>query len=175
MGRHITQRAVLEVALAAMVSACAGGSPAHSPATDSLEGPEIVAALDSVHGSQIKQHMSVLADDRLEGRGLGSAGYDEALAYVETTLKSYGLEPAGQQGGFHQRVPLRNSIVTEGGSSMTVRFGAKKKTLTYGRDYLLGADLLRGEVSIADAPVVFVGYGVSAPTLGYDDTRPEST
>ena len=46
---------------------------------------------------------------------------------------------------------------------------AKSKTLTYGKDYLLGADLLRSEVSIADAPVVFVGYGVSAPTLGYDD------
>ena len=169
MRRHITQWAVLEVALAAIVSACAGSSPTPSPATDSLDGPELISALDSIHGSQIKQHMSVLADDRLEGRGLGSAGYDGALAYVETTLKLYGLQPAGQQGGFHQRVPLRNSIVTEGTSSMTVRFGAKTKTLTYGKDYLLGADLLRSEVSIADAPVVFVGYGVSAPTLGYDD------
>ena len=168
MRRHITQWAVLEVALAAIVSACAGSSPTPS-ATDSLKGPELIAALDSIHGSQIKQHMSVLADDRLEGRGLGSAGYDDALAYVETTLKSYGLQPAGEQGGFHQRVPLRNSIVTEGTSSMTVRSGAKTKTLILGKDYLLGADLLRSEVSIADAPVAFVGYGVSAPTLGYDD------
>jgi Zn-dependent M28 family amino/carboxypeptidase len=84
-------------------------------------------------------------------------------------VQSYGLEPAGQQGRFRQRVPLRNSVVTEGTSSMTVRAGAKTKTLTYGKDYLLGADLLRSAVSIADAPVVFVGYGVSAPTLGYDD------
>ena len=82
MRRHITLRAVLEVALAAMVSACAGSSPTPSPAADSLDGPDLVSALDSIHGSQIKQHMSVLADDRLEGRGLGSAGYDAALAYV---------------------------------------------------------------------------------------------
>jgi Zn-dependent M28 family amino/carboxypeptidase len=169
MRRHITPWAVLEVALAAIVTGCAGSSPTASPAADSLDGPELVSALDSIKGSQIKQHMSVLADDRFEGRGLGSAGYDGALAYVETTLKSYGLQPAGQQGGFHQRVPLRNSIVTEGTSSMAVRLGAKTKTLTYGKDYLLGADLLRSEVSIADARVVFVGYGVSAPTLGYDD------
>jgi len=169
MRRHVTQWAVLEMALAVIVSACAGSSPTPPPAADSLDGPELVSALESIHGSQIKQHMSVLADDRLEGRGLGSAGYDEALAYVETTLKSYGLQPAGEQGGFHQRVPLRNSIVTEGTSSLTVRSGAKTRTLTYGKDYLLGADLLRPEVSIADAPVVFVGYGVSAPTLGYDD------
>jgi hypothetical protein len=169
MRRHLTQRAVLAVALAAIVSACAGSSPTASPATASLDGPAIVSALDAIHANQIKQHMSVLADDRLEGRGLGSAGYDGALAYVETTLKSYGLQPAGEQGSFRQRVPLRNSIVSEGTSSMTVRSGAKTKTLTYGTDYLLGADLLRNEVGIADVPVVFVGYGVSAPALGYDD------
>src|SRR5262245_3059124 len=168
MRRDTIHRAIFGMALAASVSACAGSSPTPS-ATDSLDGPELVAALDSIRGNQIKQHMSVLADDRLEGRGLGSAGYDAALAHVETALKSYGLQPAGQQGGFHQRVPLRNSIVTEGTSSMTVRVGAKTKTLTYAKDYLLGADLLRREVSIADTPVVFVGYGVSAPALGYDD------
>ena len=145
MRRHITQWAVLEVALAVIVSACAGSSPTSSPAVDSLDRPELTAALESILGSQIKEHMSVLADDRLEGRGLGSAGYDGALAHVEATLKSYGLRPAGQQGGFHQRVPLRNSIVTEGTSSMTVRSGAKAKTLTYGKDYLLGADLLRSD------------------------------
>ena len=91
MRRHITQWAVLEVALAVIVSACAGSSPTPSPAVDSLDGPELTAALDSIHGSQIKQHMSVLADDALEGRGLGTPGYDGALSYVETTLKSYGL------------------------------------------------------------------------------------
>jgi hypothetical protein len=169
MRGYTTHLAVLGVALAAVVSACAGSSPTPPPATDSLDGPEMGSALAAIQGSQIKQHMSVLADDRLEGRGLGSVGYDEALAHLETTLKSYGLQPAGQQGGFRQRVPLRNSIVTEGTSAMTVRSGEKTKTLTYGKDYLLGADLLRGEVSIADAPVVFVGYGVSAPALGYDD------
>jgi Zn-dependent M28 family amino/carboxypeptidase len=52
---------------------------------------------------------------------------------------------------------------------MTVHSAARKKTLAYGKDYLLGADLLRDQVSIEDAPVAFVGYGVSAPALGYDD------
>lgn len=169
MRRHITQWAVPGVALAAILSGCAGASPAPSPAADALDGPELATALASIQGNQVKQHMSVLADDRFEGRGLGSPGYDGALAYVETTLKSYGLQPAGEQGGFRQRVPLRNGIVSEGKSAMTVRSGAKTKTLTYGKDYMLGADLLRGDVDIANAPVAFVGYGVSAPALGYDD------
>ena len=52
---------------------------------------------------------------------------------------------------------------------MKVRAAAGTKTLVYGKDYLLGADPLREQVSVEDAPVVFVGYGVSAATLGYDD------
>jgi Zn-dependent M28 family amino/carboxypeptidase len=52
---------------------------------------------------------------------------------------------------------------------MTVHAASNKKTLTYGKDYLLGADYLRDQVSVENAPVVFVGYGVSAPALKYDD------
>ena len=150
-------RMVLGVALVALVTACGGPSPSRSRDAASLDAPEIKSALDGIQGSQIKQHMSVLADDAMEGRGLGTAGYESALRYVETTLRSYGLAPAGEAGGFRQRVPLRNSVVVEDASSMSVRSTAGKKTLVYGKDYLLGADALRDDVSIDDAPVVFVG------------------
>ena len=166
---HIVRRIVMVVASAAIVGAC--GSPDASSSRDraALDSPEIKSALDGIHGSQIKQHMSTLADDALEGRGLGTAGYESALRYVETTINSYGLVPAGEAGGFRQRVPLRNSVVVEDASSMAVGSAAGKKTLAYGKDFLLGADALRDDVSIEDAPVVFVGYGVSATALGYDD------
>jgi Zn-dependent M28 family amino/carboxypeptidase len=52
---------------------------------------------------------------------------------------------------------------------MRVTSSAGTQTLVYGVDYLLGADRLRDSVAIEDAQVVFVGYGVSAPALGYDD------
>ena len=65
-------RMILGLALVALGSAC-GGAPA-PPAQEvaSLDTPDIKAALEGIHGDQIKQHMSVLADDKLEGRGLGS-------------------------------------------------------------------------------------------------------
>lgn len=166
---HFGHRVALGVVLAALAGGC--GRAASSPNADAptLDSPEIAAAVDGIHGSRIKQHMSVLADDALEGRGLGSAGYEGALRYVETAVKSYGLAPAGEAGGFRQRVPLRNSVVVEDGSAMSVRSAAGERTLVYGKDYLLGADPLRADVRIDNAPVVFVGYGVSAPALGYDD------
>jgi Zn-dependent M28 family amino/carboxypeptidase len=162
-------RAALGVLLAALVSGCSGAPSPSNPGATALDSAEITTALGGIQGSQIKQHMTVLADDALEGRGLGTAGYEGALNYVETTVKSYGLAPAGDGGGFRQRVPLRNGVVVENGSAMRVRSSAGERTLVYGKDYLLGADPLRDDVRIDDAPVVFVGYGVSAPGLGYDD------
>jgi len=162
-------RLALGVATASLVAACSSAPPATAPGPVTLDTPEVGATLDGIDGGRVKQHMSVLADDKLEGRGLGTAGYDGALQYVEDAVKSYGLAPAGENGGYRQRVPLRNSVVVEAGSSMTVRGPKGARTLAYGRDFLLGADPLRAEVGIDDAPVAFVGYGVSAPSLGYDD------
>jgi len=173
MSLNIGRRIVVSIALVALVSACGGSAPepaaTPAPAAPSLDAPEIAAALKAFQGSAIKQHMSVLADDALEGRGLGSPGYEQALQYVEKTVTAFGLAPAGENGGFRQRVPLRNSVVVERGSSMKVRSGTGTKTLVYAKDYMLSADPLRAEVGIDDAAVVFVGYGVSAPALGYDD------
>ena len=169
MFRHYDRRLVPCIAVLALLSACGGSPSPPPPAAASLDSPEIATALKGFEGSQIKQHMSVLADDALEGRGLGSPGYEGALQYVEKAVTGYGLAPAGENGGFRQRVPLRNSAVVEDGSAMSVRSAGRTRTLAYGKDFLLGADPLREQVNIEDAQVAFVGYGVSAPALGYDD------
>lgn len=169
MFSHFGRRVIPGLALSALIGACAGSPATPAPDAASLDAPDIAAALAGIQGSQIKQHMSVLAGDELEGRGLGAAGYEGALRYVETTVKGYGLAPAGEAGGYRQRVPLRNSVVVENKSAMTMRSEAGTKTLVYGKDYLLGADPVRAEVTANDAPVAFVGYGVSASALGYDD------
>jgi len=163
------RRIALGVAVATLVSACGGSGSLPNQDPASLDTPEIATALQGFSGDQIRQHMSVLADDKLEGRGLGTAGYEGALSYVETTVTSYGLAPAGEGGGYRQRVPLRNSVVVEDASSMTVRSAAGARALAYGKDFLLGPDPLREEARIDDAPIAFVGFGVSAPALGYDD------
>jgi Zn-dependent M28 family amino/carboxypeptidase len=175
MNRQIAQQGFLGIVVAALVAAC-GGAPAATPpaatnpaAPVSIDTPELDAALKSISADRIKQHMTVLAGDELEGRGLGSKGYEGALQYVEKTLTADGLAPAGENGGFRQRVALRNSVVVQDASSVTLTTKSGKKTLVYGKDYLLSADQLRQEVGLADAPIAFVGYGVSAPAQGYDD------
>jgi len=171
MHRRMGQRGLLSIALAALAAACGGGPPA-APAAEtavSLDTPAIEAALEAINPDRIKQHMTVLASDEFEGRGLGSKGYEAALQYVEKSLTADGISPAGDNGAFRQRVPLRNSVVVQKASSLRVTSARGTRTLAYGKDYLLAADQRRENVSLEAAPVVFVGYGVSAPAQGYDD------
>ena len=52
---------------------------------------------------------------------------------------------------------------------MSIAGASGTRELEYNEDFYLSADALREEVELDDVPVAFVGYGVSAPGLGYDD------
>jgi len=154
-----------------VLSACSGAADSVSGRVEPVDlgRPDVEAALDAVSPGLIEGHMSVLADDSLAGRGPGTAGYEGAAAYAERTLRSLGLEPAGEDGTYRQSVPLRRSTVIERESSLSITGPDGIHTLAYDQDYYLGADPLRETVALEDVPVAFVGFGVSAPDLGYDD------
>lgn len=134
-----------------------------------LDAPDVAAALASMDAATIEHHIRVLAHDSLEGRAPGTAGFAGAARYVEESLRAMGLQPAGVDGTFQQPVPLRRATVVESESAMTVETPEATTTLAYDVDFYLGADPLRESVQVRSAPVVFVGFGVSAPGLGYDD------
>jgi len=134
----------------------------------SFDTPEVEAALASITPDAIERHIRVLADDSLAGRAPGTEGYEGASRYVEAQLSALGLEPAGVDGGFRQPVPLQESLVDEDASGMSFTRGGRTQAFVYGEDFTLSANASRTESEVT-APVVFVGYGVSAPGLGYDD------
>ena len=156
------------LALAVAFAACGGDSGVTRGSID-LSAPEVVAALASIEADAIEHHIRVLADDSLAGRAPGTPGFAGASGYAEQTLRDLGLQPAGEDGTFRQAVPLRHSTVVEGASSLSIRTASGTIPMTYDVDFYLGADPLRESVEIDEAGVVFVGFGVSAPGLGYDD------
>lgn len=111
-------------------------------------------------------HIKFLADDSLEGRNVGTPGFDKALEYVEGQFKAIGLKPAGTSG---YRQPLKldsRTLVPEQSSLSLVRDGAEEP-LAIGQDATLNA---RGELDgSTEAQMVFVGYGMSIPDAGWDD------
>ncbi len=129
--------------------------------------------------STIQAHMEYLADDLLEGRDAGSRGEALSALYIASTYRRLGLEPLGALepetaapgiGAFFQTVPLRTARLDIPSVTFSVTGNGVSKSFVNGQDIMIYANLLEEEVAI-EAPVVFVGHGITAPDLGLDDYK----
>ncbi|MVM33134.1 M28 family peptidase [Spirosoma sp. HMF4905] len=125
-------------------------------------------AVKTVRPEAIRTHMSILANDSLKGRKPGTRGFAMAADYVVGQLKALGLQPAGENNTFRQNVPLRRWQVKESNSSLALVSNGRELPFTYGKQFILNPSPDNPNSDIM-APVIFVGYGVTAPDLGYDD------
>ena len=124
--------------------------------------------LQQIRPEAIRAHMEFLADDLLEGRGTGTRGFQLAANYVRAQFEEVGLKPAGVDGSYFQNVPFRKIELLRDQCSLTLRRNGQEQKLVMDRDYVMTGDPLRTDTR-AEAPVVFVGYGVTAPKFNYDD------
>jgi hypothetical protein len=127
-------------------------------------------AMATIRPEAIRAEMRFLADDLLEGRGTATRGREIAAKFMASQFEGLGLEPAGDNGTYFQSVPLRSARPDEAKTTLTLMRGGKKETLIFRKDYVAFGDPGRVESSV-EAPVVFVGDGVTAPEQGYDDYR----
>jgi len=128
-----------------------------------------------IRPEEIRAHIRFLADSLLEGRAPGTPGYDIAAHYVATELEGMGLHP-GVAGNWFQPVPLEKAVTDAKASSLVLTVNGKAKQLTDAKDYVLStwfaSPAAKGEStseSDVNAPLVFVGFGVTAPDQKYDD------
>src|SRR5215469_18416569 len=117
------------------------------------------------------EHVKVLANDNMEGRETGSEGLRKAEAYIVAQVKKDGLQAAGskEQGGtsFYQPVKFESRQIVENDSSLALVRDGEEKPLTLGEDAMFSTRVdLATEV---EAPLVFVGYGLTVPEKNYDD------
>jgi len=132
---------------------------AYSSSTPSATNPNF-------DGKSWWEYVKVLAADNMEGRETGSEGLRRASAYIVEQLKKDGLQPAGVN-GFYQPVKLISRQIDESASSLAVVRNDSKESLTLGGDAFFSTRVqLAPEVN---APMVFVGYGLSIPEKNYDD------
>ncbi len=143
-------------------------------AEDSSDRTALAEASKAIRPEQIRAHMRFLSDNILQGRAPGTPGYDIAARYVATELEGMGLH-SGVRGNWYQMVPLANAVTDAAASSLIITINGKGEKLTDAKDYILstwfaspakGSTKAEADVS---APVVFVGFGVTAPDQKYDD------
>jgi Zn-dependent M28 family amino/carboxypeptidase len=114
-------------------------------------------------------HIRYLASDEMRGRLTGSPEYDRAADYVVDKFKAYGLKPAGAEGWRQPVSFVEQRVIAERSSAALVADGAEQP-LRLGPDIILGARGGRPPMPAAvEAPLVFIGYGLSIPKSGHDD------
>jgi len=111
-------------------------------------------------------HIEALANDAMEGRNTGSPGHRRAAEYVAAQFKKSGLAPAGVD-GYIQPVPFKSRRIVEAQSSLALVRDGKTEPLTLGDDATL--NLRVDPASALEAPLAFVGYGLSIPERGIND------
>ncbi|HVO82691.1 MAG TPA: M28 family metallopeptidase [Terriglobales bacterium] len=124
--------------------------------------------LDRIRPEGIRAHMAFLSDDLLEGRRTGTRGFQIAAKYIAAQFQEMGLKPAGVNGTYFQNVPFRQIELVRDQSSVTLTQDGVKQKLVIGQDCVLRGDPLNPDTRV-EAPVVFVGFGVTAPEFNYDD------
>lgn len=132
------------------------------------------AATPPIEPEALLGHIRFLASDDLQGRGNGSAGLEQAAEYIAAQFKAAGLRPGGRNGEWFQPFGLTAGLSIGEGNSLVVRAGAQPVRLSPGESYYpLAATPTDGSspssMDLTGLPLVFAGYGISAPTFNYDD------
>ena len=124
----------------------------------------------SIDPARMSATVKVLASDEFQGRAPGSPGEAKTVDYLVAQFRALGLQPGGERGGWLEQVPLVHNVANKP-TRLEVRVGKSIVPLVAGRD--VSPETIRpiSQVTIVAAPMVFVGYGVSAPERNWDDFK----
>ena len=120
--------------------------------------------------ARMSEFTRVMASDEFQGRSMGSTGEDRTVAYLIEQFKAAGLEPGGEDGGWTQTVPMMRTKL-QAPMTFAVKQGGTIIPLRFPEDIYLSTVRPVDAARIAAAPMVFVGYGVTAPERGWDDFK----
>jgi len=164
--------------IAAFLAAGCAATPAPQPQPQPMlpadhNGPPMLPPpppTNRIDMQRMSEITRVLASDEFQGRAPGSAGEDKSIAYLIDQFKAAGLEPAGENGGWTQTVPMIRTRLKQP-MSFSVRQSGATVPLRFPDDIYLSTVRPVDRARIANAPIIFVGYGVSAPERGWDDFK----
>ena len=142
--------AVLTGLLAGLAAGCVS-----SPVTPSFEA------------DRYADHVRVLASDDFEGRRPATPGEDKTITYLEQEFRRAGLQP-GASGSFRQPVPLVE-LTTRPDAALRISGTGGDTLLKYADDAVYWTKRVVPEFTLTDSEVVFVGYGIVEPAMGWND------
>jgi len=127
--------------------------PQKPPATDALR--ELSAA-------RYLEQVKYLASDEMKGRGDGSPELDKAADYIASQFRLWGLRPMGDSNSYFQRFEITTGTLAGRKTELQVN----RTSLKVNEDFV---PIPFSNTAVFDGPLVFAGYGITAPELQYDD------
>ncbi len=171
----------VRIAMGAAVLALAACSPTDG-ATTADDATSTAAVVDAnapeavfpdstaeITAADIGARVAELADDKYEGRGPGTPAGEASAQWIADEMARIGLEP-GNNGSYFQTVEMVGQTVDPSTSSLTITANGEDIPLALGSQAVyVSLHQDKQSVSIEDSPLVFVGYGVNAPEVGWND------
>lgn len=131
------------------------------------------AATQQIESQTYLEHVKFLSSDELQGRGNGSTGLERAADYIAMQFRATGLEPGGDDRTYFQKFELVSGLIVGSSNMVTLNGPQGSRTLRLGSGYeplSITSPNAQGPTEQSfSAPLVFVGYGISAPSYNYDD------
>jgi len=132
-----------------------------------------LGAMHGIDSQTLFSYVQELVSEKYAGRLTGTPEYNLCAEWVASLLKKWGVEPAGDKGTYFQNFPNPYTLVFKGCQAfLRIPVGSGKtqgeilKAYRFDDEFIPGGTSASGEVT---AEVVYVGYGITAPELGYDD------
>jgi Zn-dependent M28 family amino/carboxypeptidase len=139
--------------------------------SSALCGPAFAATGSGpIDPARMSATVKELASDPFQGRAPGTPGEAVTIDYLVGRLKALGLEPAGPDGAWTQAVPLIRTQVGQP-AAMDIKVAGGDIPLRQSQEVYVSTVRPVDRLSVKDAPMVFVGYGVNAPERGWDDFK----
>jgi Zn-dependent M28 family amino/carboxypeptidase len=164
MNRLASGEALLQVAV------LLGTANAGLAVTPMALPPAAQEAAKQIDRAALEAPVRMLADDLLEGRGPTTRGDQLTRVYLASTLELLGLAPGAPGGGYQQRFEIVG-VASHTPPTWTFRAGGKRLDLSNQDDFIAVSGVQQPSAAIANAELVFVGYGIRAPEYSWDDFK----
>src|SRR5687768_10134706 len=128
-----------------------------------------MAQAQDISAARLSENIRAISTDEFQGRYPGTEGERMVLAWLQAQYEAMGFEPGGPNGQWLQPVELKRYTPVAGATASWTGPDGQSHALTPGGDIVLRAVTNDGRASIRNAPVVFAGYGISAPERQWDD------
>jgi len=166
MGLDSRMRGVLVVLIGFFLVSQVG---AQRRAAQLSEEQQLLQVMHSIHSQTLYEYVDELASDKYWGRLTGTEGFNQSAEWVASHFRKWGVEPAGDNGTYLQAFTHPYTLVFKDcyvHLHIPVGDAVVKKNYVYEDEFIPGSTSDSGEVT---AEVLYVGYGITAPELGFDE------